>query len=137
MLRRFHWTMVVAAYVLSWWLDDSFFTGWLHDVFEFAGLYPDFLRESAQSSVNKNFAKVTVLLLVGLGLLARCIRAPRSMEKIYFALIFWSVMVTGTLFHWVTKRGRGGCSRCGSAGSDAGGTCAGGVVQDGVRRAQV
>lgn len=105
LFRRFHWLQVVLAYVVAWHLQDTFFTGWLHDVFESVGVYPDFLRESAQSPVNKNFAKVSLLVLVGLGLLLRCTRRPRSMEKIYFALIFWSVLITGSLFHWVTKKG--------------------------------
>ncbi len=103
--RRFYWPQAVVAYVVAWYLPETFFTGPVHDFFEWLGVYPDFLRESSKSSVNKNFAKVSVLFFVGLGLLLRCVRRPRSMERIYFALIFWSVLITSSLFHWVTKKG--------------------------------
>lgn len=101
--RRLKWFHPLIAYLMSLSIPEAFFTTTVHDIFVSLGLYPDFFRETATSEVNRNFAKITSLGIVGFILLLKVLKRPRTMELIYTVLIFWSIMLTSYLFHTVTK----------------------------------
>lgn len=95
-----------ALWFAAWLLGEGFFLETVHRILVRLSAYPEFLIPPHQTEANPNFAKLLCLLIVGVLLLVMvCRRRTRSFDRIFVALMFWSVYSTTFLFHWVTLTG--------------------------------
>ncbi len=94
----------VAALMLAGVLlnEVGFFNVVLHEWLISMNLYPSFLVHPQKGFVNPSYARVVISFAIGVVYAAFLLRRSwRTMDRMVAGLIFWSVLITSFLFHWV------------------------------------
>lgn len=86
-------------------MDARIFEEFLHPLYMDLNLYPSFLVHEFKHEVNAAYARIYTGFWVGVALLLIVlVRRWRSLDRLFFVIIFWSVFATAGLFHWVTVK---------------------------------
>jgi hypothetical protein len=101
-MRRINLWLILISSVLAIELGTSYFSNYLHPFLISHHLYPNSLGYGNTASQSPEYARLIVIFIVAVALLVfQLFKSRRTFSRIFILLIYYSVLLTSLLFHFV------------------------------------